>query len=379
MTDFRPTYYDLTTRHARRARELVAAHGLDLMAALRAAPAGNAIFDIIREFLRPAVTADTDIRALDGDERARVIAETLRHILALGGQPMPLGLDGEIATNIKCAWHALRFEAAGRQTYVPSPDLAWQLLHTELRGLTTDDITLPFPSLYIDVPPGPGLEMKQDDGARVPVSGVFVTTMDMGWNVMLFGGLESGNLQDVVFNNFSVPTGFSITIDDAIDGVVRHATSLTAERRRRLGLDSDIASEWALVLRWIFNLVFYVTHADTADLEHVEANAAAAALWRRANNAPAGSKKRRRLFDELKTLERRPRIVVGRRVVCDPDMRARVPGAKTAALAVRTLVAGHYQRYHTRQGVVWRHKQPYWKGADLPSSPAAASTTRELR
>ncbi len=55
------------------------------------------------------------------------------------------------------------------------------------------------------------------------------------------------------------------------------------------------------------------------------------------------------------------------KVDCRASITAYISGERSAAPSVQTLVRGHFQRYHVGKGgagIVWRQKEPYWKGPE---------------
>ena len=270
-------------------------------------------------------------------------------------------IHGEVATNMNMLWQLANYVQGGKRTYVVAPGLARRFLVTELRGLEADDVRLPYPSIYVVIDPGLGFRTWNPATGWHRIVGAYVTQDDDGWRLLLCArGQEGLPTWDDALSSFNLH--LNTTVDAAVEEM-RESVLKCNQVVNGLPADAeDLVTRWVAVFKWLLNLVMFVTHADAADIEHVEANEAARALFERAQRAQGA--KRARLHARLKDLPRRPRVVVGARVVVD-DRWPRTAG-QARTLLIHTLVAGHWQRYHVgtgRQETVWRFRQPFWRGA----------------
>lgn len=305
----------------------------------------------------------------------------------------------EATMMIKQVWHEVVMNLTGEHVYDVSPGLGEKLAHTELRGVSTDDLKLPFDSVYVVVPKRAGLQVWNDETGWHQIAGIYVVDdparfkdgdiphkvfhpswdvakgMERCWRFLVWGKSKSQDpLDDALFHFvFYLPPGKSV--DEQIE--VEH------ERNRRedltvVGFESPdtiqfYREHWRTIFQWVMNVAIYSTWPE-ADVEHVIANPEAQALWERHTRAPKGSKKRAALlqrFRDIPYVDRR--VVLGRHVaVLDPQVQVEHGTGKP--LAVRTLVCGHWQRYAHGKGRTerqWHWRQPFWRGPkDAPvSSP----------
>lgn len=376
---FQATHYERNSRNHSWASALLAKEGFSeaIVTALQHKPL--AATDVLREHMRPV--ANLSFQEVTETEQFAMIHNFVQWIAErsaqAGGQQ---AFQGEVLTQSIVAWHTARYDLHGRQTYVPTQALSRLLLSTELRGLKCSDMTLPYPSVYIAVDPELGFTVHNEQTGAHPLYGMYITDDSLGerrgWRVLLCGDrneVSEVEYDDALSHFFLDFSDGDQPVAEAVSEVFALVRSKGPEWCRQQGMkDSDleeIIESWESSFKWAMNLLFYVTRPDFKDMEHVEANDEAAALWRRMKNAPKGSKKRERILDQYRAQPKRPRIVVGRRVVVDERLPRSRSEARTA-IHVRTLVPAHWQRYHVGAGrseVVWKQKDPHWRGAeDLP-------------
>ncbi len=374
---FAETHFERNSKHATWAKKLLVDKGFTdaMVTAVEERPL--AALDVIREHLRPV--ADQPFGLVMKTEEFSYVAGFIKWLANKQpeGAPIRVAFESELLTQSIVGWHSARYDLNGRQTYVPTEALSRLLLATELRGLKCSDMVLPYPSLYIAVSPELGFAVHNEQTGAHPLYGMYISTDDVegrpGWRVLLCGDRNSDTTPDwddalshfyLDFSDGEKP------VTEAISGLFDMVRSKGPEWCLRQGMkDSDleeIIETWEASFKWAMNLMFYVTRPDFKDLEHVEASTEAAALWRRMQNAPKDSKKRDRILDQYRSTPKRPRIVVGRRVVVDERL-PRSRGEAKQALMVRTLVPAHWQRYYRGAGraeTIWKQKDPYWRGPD---------------
>src|SRR4051812_44631007 len=81
----------------------------------------------------------------------------------------------EFSTMITHLYHTSVHHRTGENTYEVSAGLGDRLAHTEVRGLTTADVRLPFPNIYIIVPPEAGLKLNHIKSGEHVCNGFYVT------------------------------------------------------------------------------------------------------------------------------------------------------------------------------------------------------------
>ena len=178
---------------------------------------------------------------------------------------------------------------------------------------------------------------------------------------------KNDNPADDATHFFRVVLPEGVTLDDALD--------LSDRDMRASGNYGEFGARelWLKAFRWAMNVVIYATWPD-ADREDVMMNAEARRLWERIKKLPSNSKKRDRIKDELRALDPRKRIYLGRGVIPDPK-----PAAGTGKdLEVRVRVQGHWRRQVHGEGrslrkTIWI--QPFWRG---PEDGAMGSAVHRL-
>lgn len=264
-------------------------------------------------------------------------------------------------------WSYFCHYKAGERVYEVAPPLAALLARTELRGVHGADLQLPYKSIYIGLPPSAGLKDLDGD----VVQGFFVTQSVLAdphekpgksWWIMTVAG-EEERLTCFFFNLDLLDEE---PVEDALKRKLENVSKYPSAVKQAFseGLGPNFTDQF----RWVMNVVLYATHHPDADLTEYDANKAYVQLKARAEKAPKGSEKRKRLYAELKDLRPCRRILLGRSVSHDPEPTGR-PG-ESRPLRVRTLVAGHWRNQAHGEGralrkLIWI--RPFWRGPeDVP-------------
>jgi hypothetical protein len=312
-----------------------------------------------------------------GEEYAR-FAATVRDVARLS--------PGQVVNQALEYWHRATWVKAGRQVYDVSPGLAERLAKTHLRGLTTDDLHLPYKSLYITVPKRAGLRVYNEETQWHTLTGIYITEgetpvgsgmpretdVPKGWRVMLWGapkteesrfaGSPLADADDALFH-FTVPLPTGATIEDVIDHVLGTAKSLMPGETEEVR--AFFYEHFQPIFRWMMNVVLYATWPGGEQAPFIP-DAEARALWEKHERSPKGTPKRRDALDRFRALPpyRQQQVtILGRRVrVMDEDA-----SGQGIPLAVRTLVEGHWRHQHYGPGNaqvkrIWI--QPFWRGPD---------------
>lgn len=263
-------------------------------------------------------------------------------------------------------YHVAAHRMAGRKTYDVSPGLAERLRHTELRGLTADDLVLPFPSVYLIVPPEAELQIYNTESDWHKVVGIYITEdVDSKgcrcWRLMICGepkprevmGLKDDN-DALIF--FHVPLAPKAKLTEV---VARTHEECLEDIKRDIKwvkeVESFLKNDWEAIFRWAMNIVLY-TSLENAEVEEIIANEDARRLVEQMKSLPQGSKKRHRLGGRLSQMQQCQRIILGKSIQ-----------RGGWELTVRVLVTGHWRNQPHGPGRMYRRLQwiePYWKGPD---------------
>ena len=278
------------------------------------------------------------------------------------------------------------FRAAGERSYEVAKGLALQLKDTELRGLVSEDLRLPYPSVFIAAPSGLGLELWGAPGSPPrPFEGVFITEDSSGLPSDLPYRMQSEDGR----TGYLAPTGghrawrmlligSNIREPQAVGGVT---FSMVVELFPDRTLDDDIkltldfhempegmAGRWESIFRWALNVMIYATWPD-AEREHVMMNAAARSLWNRIQKLPKNSQKRERLKIELRSIDPQRRVLLGSHVIYVDRAAAQESGhgGSGKKLELRVRVSGHWRRQpcgpkSSLRKLMWI--QPFWRGPE---------------
>lgn len=300
-------------------------------------------------------------------------------LLGIGKQVGTPGYEGEAMSQVLMSWMTARFVNGGARTFAVSPGLAQRLLLTRLKGITGDDIKLPFDTFYIEVPPELGFRIPNVTTGWHRVRGAYVAEDEhagvRGLRVVLVGEPSHNEkvfgLEDDALSYMFIPLDSSL--DDVVNMVTDSPASDTMLQRRGLPIGADereeLAQVWATTFQWLLALLFYITSPD-AERDDIDVNPETKALWARIQKMPKHNrnKKRKRLLDKYRELTPMPRTLLGKSVTIDrglPQTTSDVADAERGDLKVRTLVRGHWQRYAVGKGReerVWRFRQPFWRG-----------------
>ena len=281
-------------------------------------------------------------------------------------------VQSEIQTQLTVIWQTLCHRWAGQRVYEVSPGLSQRLAATELRGLQTDDLHLPYPSIYLQVPPEAKLRIWNRETDWHDVEGMYLTegvdthttpeAPTRRWYILIVGTgkKDISDIDDALFYfQVPLPQGQPVTqvLDEAEEkaNVVFKKTDMQAYE-----------SEWRKLFNWAMNAMVYATSAEVRT-QHTTRNKQAKQLFDRIQKLPKGSDKRRRLNEELRTLTPMHRIILG------PDIKPwteEETGQTTSGrkLTLRILVQGHYRnQVHGPQNslrkTIWI--QPFWRGPEM--------------
>jgi hypothetical protein len=270
-------------------------------------------------------------------------------------------------------WCYLIHEHAGKKVYEVSPGLAERLRHTELRGINSDDLRMPYASIYVMIPKSESnnLRLYNEETGWHQLEGFYLTEDPVGedpskpvrtWRFLFVGTAHDGtNAFDDALFHFSIELPENTPISDILSNeqrVVDDSTLIIDQKARDI-----FRTEWKGLFNWAMNVVMYSTWPDV-EVEHFMANDEARALWNRISKLPKGRKKDD-LKDRFKKLIPQNRIRLGRSITLwSPEENS---SESINVRRVRTLVSGFWMRQAYGEGRSfrrWRYQPPYWRNRD---------------
>lgn len=208
----------------------------------------------------------------------------------------------EIRHFIVLMYNVVTFEHAGKHFYHITKSLAEKLKATQIKGLLTDDIKLPYKSIYISLPEDFSMSfwiMPGQSGSN-NAWGIYVTE-DPG------DGSYSRTLR---FNVSSKPEAVNYNGELLYDDNTSFCRIYLEPGKllEQAIIDSmiDAPSEeskntWKNILHWTTNLILYITWYNPG--EHWERNVEAKQLWERIQKLPKGIK-RSKLLERYKNIDK---------------------------------------------------------------------------
>jgi len=296
----------------------------------------------------------------------------------------------ELAGLTRSAIHTLAFEQEGKKVYDVSDGLSDRLANTELKGLLTQDIRLPFPALYINAPRVPKFELWNTSTGWHEFEGVYLLEDRWAADVEKLnkksGFITEDELlkSDCMLEHRSLHlllTGLSKNPKDDMDDAT-YKLSIDLEDGKQLDERVEAAAsqfnieddktEWRSILRWVVNVMIYATWPD-AERDHVFVDPEAKKLWARAQRTKG--QKARKLHERLKQMDNQKIMLLGKSIRIDRTIPQTDGEGTGRSIEVRFRVSGHWKNQpHGTKGLlrklIWI--EPYWKGAE--DSPLKLST-----
>lgn len=284
----------------------------------------------------------------------------------------PLLNQSWVTASVLNLWQYQCHRMAGERVYELSVGLGERLLHTELHGLATDDLRLPYRSIYIVVPAELGLTLENERTGTHALEGVYVTEYEHGglrkWKLLFWGppNERSQHEHDDTLFHFGVDLAPGKSLDEALDESElfrRKDTTPGTDVSRKYYLD-----QWRRLFTLVMNTVVYCTWPD-AELRQVQNNEFTK-LQEQMKKHPKGSHKYERTREKLRGTPQQRRILLGPTVA--PLGTLNCCGEKTGLaphgpLSVRTLVSGHWKRQPYGEGRAlrkWIFIEPFWRGPE---------------
>jgi hypothetical protein len=235
------------------------------------------------------------------------------------------------------------FRHAGDKTYTVADDLAWALKNTELRGVPANELRLPLPVIYFELPTG--YKVYNKDTGWHEAAGVYVSESEWEgerlWRIILVGlSKDPGNPMDdaIMFYTIDLPNG--VTVDSRVETILKQASFPGVPGDKWV----EVRESFRQVFNFVMNAALYATHDD---VDQMLSDASPDYRRLRERLFKAQGKKRGKIRAQMRQTASRPRVVLGGRVVIDrkKDDLEGDPGASQTGRRwkVRTLVRGHYR------------------------------------
>jgi hypothetical protein len=280
-------------------------------------------------------------------------------------------LSEELSTTVASKWQTNCHELAGRRVYEVSPGLSDRLLATELRGLSTDDLRLPFRNIFVSTPSRDEVQIYNDQTEWHRVEGFYVTEDKTAagrlWRFMFVGSSKNPDKpDDDALVHFGVALPGGISLEEALRRERERHGALITTREKSPGFNAFFLSNWERLFKYAMNIIVYATTPDI-NLEHVDLNKEFRQIRDRVQKLPKNSQKREDLKKKLREMDPRHRILLGRGI---PPWTNEERGLdrEGRTVTVRVQVQGHWknQPYGPKSSLRKRlFVSPYWRGPEL--------------
>jgi hypothetical protein len=248
--------------------------------------------------------------------------------------------------------------------YEVEDNLAEALQETELRGLTTDDLKLPYDSIHIKVPKSLNFKVYNTESGWHDLESLYIVedplyTMDntiiRAWRFLLIGSvkgyvkLKNGDeYADDAVSFFRVPLKSGMSVDEAMNTLDYHIEENNNMHNMKI--------VWKDPFKWVMNAVMYATNVDCGK---VMLNKEAMRLKNRMFKITPKSKNYARLKERYKKICRNTCIMLGK------DFKEKDTEIQHRTMTVRSKVPGHWRRVvHGKERLerTWKWINSYWKG-----------------
>lgn len=328
---------------------------------------------------------------------------TKKDYLNLGGYLSELCGKENAITMLMVNHQWICHERAGKRVYEVSPGLAEQLRYTEVRGITAEDLRLPYESIYIQIPPASGLKIWNNVTGWHTAVGAYITEENSmteddiyhktgevgayrGWRILLVGEdlAADDNLGDDALSFFRILLKDGTKLTDILklcrEEMEESTQSMESTWTEQMSLD------WENQFRWCMNVVLYATWQEPG--EHWISNKEARQLWGRIQKSPPKSSKRKALSKRYQQLDPQRRILLGKSIIIDrtrptPDKEKsgnRISGKSRNLMRIKTRVSGHWKHVlygEKRSQRRYQWIEPYWRNKDCEEKDQ--QTKHELR
>lgn len=336
------------------------------------------------------------------DPRTEIVRAAIA-VDPLDGKLMGAFMSEEARMTEMVVRHACHFfKKYGRKSYRVSPGLQWMLENTELRRYPADDLRLPFPVIYLSLPPK--YRVYNEVTGWHLTDGVYVVednnTIPRCWRLIITAKTNDKSLDefdDAIYHwLIHLPEGQTVeaSLQESIDVVYKQHAAGEYERTlvlrdgthkefksavpatlvddSRLKIFEEMQATMLPLFRYVMNVILYSTLPD-ADAVFSDASPEYAALRRRAAHEK-NERKRKELNARANAIGPHPRIILGGSIVVSRETKEAQEagvGDGTRKQKVRSLVSGHWHHFWTgprkeqdKRNLVKKWVQPYWRGPE---------------
>jgi len=309
-------------------------------------------------------------------------------VMAGGDDADTAHLQEEVTTSIRYAHSYAAWEMYGKRLYEVHPDLSWALQRTELQDFPTEELQLPCPTIYLELPQT--LEIPNNETGNHPCMGAFLMEEKLDdiriWRIMLIGGpsesvesqkyVETFGYDDAMFHyyiNLDKPTVSECIESQLTNSIIQTKKIYHWEGKELESINNSyFADEEAYTVykniltetfRYIMNCVIYMTTAES-DVLFCEASKEYRNLKARALKAQG--EKRRKLFEKLRATTSYTRYIMGSKTIIDRKRTKEASVGEGRKLTKGSMVMGHWQRYWIgpkgEQTCIRKLRLPFWRG-----------------
>ena len=280
-------------------------------------------------------------------------------------------------------WSTYRSLQVNREPiwFIPSEDLSYKLLSTEIRGFGVGEgVEPPFDAFYIELPEGLLDAVDQKTGVH-PIRTLLVSVGEKSLfdlenrQVIRTGKRELVIIAHGTVNEFSsnpsddCVQAYFVTMHDSWDEVKAGIRSKGAPKGRisgRIaGRDVGLQEMEEVVARFVYNFMIYVGSAG-AEVSRLHEDE----IRRLESKKKGGRTLPKKQEDKLKRLRKNRTYIVGGRSRVSREFKEAVMagGKKARKLTTKTLVRGHWKRQACGKGLQERKTilvKPYVRGKGL--------------
>jgi hypothetical protein len=275
-----------------------------------------------------------------------------------------------LRSDLSCLWLRMKtVEVSDTPNWYRIPeDLAYALAATDLKGVYANDIKLPFPAIYIELPDGVIQIEEGSESAHVRCLGIGIADLDRtdaghtgywtGLVIAAFYQTSDGEL-DTFCDHFNLPNGGSTVDQAAIEARARLSDLDFGDLTVRVfGRPETTISTSTRAFNLIFGYLLYLQQ-HRAILIRVP-DKKVKGKQRPAKVAKAGAKK----------ILSANSWISGTSCKIDPEVKEAIRGGWSVSRTHSSVVAGHYRRYRVGPRDDWTYEvkwiKPHKRGSKGP-------------
>lgn len=242
-------------------------------------------------------------------------------------------------------------------------ELTQHLLNTHVKGVKTNMFRLPFPLIYVRLPRGLNLYIKDYRGEDYEIEGFYANnvtfTADRSVRISIIGASRPIDVLDDASLDFLITLPDGMFISEAFE----------KGKAKWLTENAGMPHEWFIKSAYIIwellvNIILYISCAN-ADISK-QVNPEWTKLRARINTLPKVSKKREKLKAKLRSTPKNEVIVLGANI------------SATGRGAQHSAQQGHTQRGAVLKHDVRGHWRQVWRGSASPEKQEALGERRKV-